>query len=180
MDIGGTLYELRTRRGLSQRELARRCGVANGTISLIESNAINPSVGLLRQIVDAFPMSLSEFFAFEQAEERKLFYKAAELRDIGGRGISLRQVGTSMNNRALQILNETYAPRTDTGKTMLQHKGEEGGVIVRGELEVTAGDQRAILGPGDAYYFDSNIPHRFRNIGNEPCHLISASTPPSF
>ncbi|KXV76246.1 helix-turn-helix domain-containing protein, partial [Acetobacter cerevisiae] len=65
MDIGGTLYALRTQRGLSQRELARRCGVANGTISLIESNAINPSVGLLRQIVHALPMNLSEFFAFD-------------------------------------------------------------------------------------------------------------------
>ncbi|ATJ89645.1 cupin domain-containing protein [Acetobacter tropicalis] len=180
MDVGGTLYALRMQRGLSQRELARRCGVANGTISLIESNAINPSVGLLRQIVNSLPMNLSEFFAFEHNEERKLFYRASELREIGGRGISYRQIGTNLNGRALQILNEVYAPRTDTGKTMLRHTGEEGGVIISGEIEVTVGDQREILGPGDAYYFDSNLPHRFRNIGTEPCHIVSAATPPSF
>ncbi|KXV73850.1 aldehyde dehydrogenase [Acetobacter malorum] len=180
MDVGGTLYALRTQRGLSQRELARRCGVANGTISLIESNAINPSVGLLHQIVHALPMNLSEFFAFEHLEERKLFYRASELREIGGKGISYRQIGTNLNGRALQMLDEVYAPRTDTGKTMLHHTGEEGGVVISGEIEVTVADQRAILGPGDAYYFDSNLPHRFRNIGKEPCHIVSAATPPSF
>lgn len=62
---------------------------------------------------------------------------------------------------------------------MLRHTGEEGGVIISGEIEVTVGDQREILGPGDAYYFDSNLPHRFRNIGTEPCHIVNAATPPS-
>jgi mannose-6-phosphate isomerase-like protein (cupin superfamily) len=42
------------------------------------------------------------------------------------------------------------------------------------------GDQRRVLGPGDAYYFDSRLPHRFRNIGEEVCEIVSACTPPSF
>jgi mannose-6-phosphate isomerase-like protein (cupin superfamily) len=48
---------------------------------------------------------------------------------------------------------------------MLTHDAEEGGVIIRGKLEVTVGDQVRVLGPGDAYYFDSRTPHRFRNAG---------------
>ena len=39
-------------RGLSQRELAKRAGVTNSTISLIESNGTNPSVGALKRILD--------------------------------------------------------------------------------------------------------------------------------
>lgn len=180
MDVGSTLYALRTQRGFSQRELARRCGVANGTISLIEANAINPSVGLLRQIVDALPMSLSDFFAFEQSEERKLFYRAQDLSEIGTNGISYRQIGSSLHGRALQILNEVYQPQTDTGPEPLQHEGEEGGVVVSGEIEVTVGEHTTILGPGDAFYFDSSRPHRFRNVGSQPCHLVTAATPPTF
>jgi len=42
------------------------------------------------------------------------------------------------------------------------------------------GEDVAVLGPGDAYYFDSREPHRFRNAGDTPCELISACTPPSF
>jgi mannose-6-phosphate isomerase-like protein (cupin superfamily) len=33
---------------------------------------------------------------------------------------------------------------------------------------------------GDAYYFKSSVPHRFRNLGREECEIVSASSPPTF
>jgi transcriptional regulator with XRE-family HTH domain len=38
LDIGERLRSLREEHGLSQRELATRAGLTNGTISLIEKN----------------------------------------------------------------------------------------------------------------------------------------------
>ena len=29
-------------------------------------------------------------------------------------------------------------------------------------------------GQGDAYYIDSRLPHRFQNVGEEECELVSA------
>ena len=55
-----------------------------------------------------------------------------------------------------------------------------GGIVLSGRLEVTVDDERRILGPGDAYYFESRRPHRFRCVGPVPCEVISACTPPSF
>ena len=49
-----------------------------------------------------------------------------------------------------------------------------------GRLEVTVDDERRILDPGDAYYFESRRPHRFRCVGGKPCEVISACTPPTF
>ncbi|HPE72850.1 MAG TPA: helix-turn-helix domain-containing protein, partial [Candidatus Competibacter sp.] len=43
-DLGTRLRAVREQYGLSQRELARRAGVTNGTISLIEQNKNSPSV----------------------------------------------------------------------------------------------------------------------------------------
>ena len=82
--------------------------------------------------------------------------------------------------RDLQMLAERKAPGADSGKVMLNHHGEDCGIVLRGQLEVTVGEDKTVLGPGDAYYFDSREPHRFRNIGDEPCELVSACTPPSF
>jgi transcriptional regulator with XRE-family HTH domain len=180
LDIGGRLRAIRLQHGLSQRQLARRAGIANATVSLIESNGINPSVGALKRILDSIPMGLSEFFALDDTKPQKLFYRQAELTEIGRDGISYRQVGAGLTDRTLQILSERYEPGADTGRILLSHAGEEGAVITRGRLEVFAGDEHAILGPGDAYYFDSTLPHRFRNPGNEVCELVSACTPPSF
>ena len=47
-------------------------------------------------------------------------------------------------------------------------------------VELTVGGTARILGPGEAYYFASQLPHRFRNVGREACEIISACTPPSF
>jgi mannose-6-phosphate isomerase-like protein (cupin superfamily) len=63
---------------------------------------------------------------------------------------------------------------------MLAHRGEEGGIVLKGRVEVTVGGNSRVLGPGEAYYFSSSLPHRFRNVGREPCEIISASTPPTF
>jgi transcriptional regulator with XRE-family HTH domain len=181
IDIGSRLKTVRLAAKLSQRELARRAGVTNATISLIEANQMNPSVGALKRVLDGLPMSLAEFFAFEETPApRKAFYAAEELVEVGKGKVSYRQVGADLRSRALQILVERYAPGADTGRVMLKHEGEEGGVVIRGRLEVTVADQVRVLGPGDAYYFESDQPHRFRNIGREPCELISACTPPTF
>lgn len=180
IDIGTRLRSLRLRQGLSQRELAKRAGVTNSTISLIESNRANPSVGALKRILDGLPVGLAEFFAFEPEAPRKAFYRADELVEIGKGRISFRQVGESMAGRALQILKERYEPGADTGKVPLSHDGEEGGIVLSGRLEVTVDDERRILGPGDAYYFESRRPHRFRCVGPSVCEVVSACTPPTF
>jgi transcriptional regulator with XRE-family HTH domain len=180
VDIGGRLRYLRMARDLSQRELAKRAGVTNSTISLIESNATNPSVGALKRITDAIPIGLAEFFSLEPDRPKQAFYTAEELTEIGKGPISYRQVGHNLFGRALQILKECYQPGADTGKVLLTHEGEEGGIVLSGRLEVTVEDERKILGPGDAYYFDSRRPHRFRCIGAAVCEVISACTPPSF
>ncbi|ABC94323.1 putative transcriptional regulator protein, MerR family (plasmid) [Rhizobium etli CFN 42] len=180
VDIGSRLRHLRIAHKLSQRELAKRTGVPNSTISLIESNASNPSVGALKRILDGIPIGLAEFFAFEPERPKKAFYAAQELVEIGKGAISYKQVGETLFGRSLQILKECYQPGADTGKIPLVHEGEEGGIVLSGRLEVTVDDERRILGPGDAYYFESRRPHRFRCVGPVPCEVISACTPPTF
>jgi transcriptional regulator with XRE-family HTH domain len=180
-DLGARLRAMRLMQGLSQRELAKRAGVSNAIISLMEQNRTSPSVGLLKKVLAGVPMSLGDFFADKLTPRGQVFYMARDLTEIAGRGgLSYRQVGRDLAGRALQILHESYAPGADTGETLLRHEAEEGGVLIRGHLEVTVGDQRRVLGPGDAYYFDSRLPHRFRNMGEEECEVVSACTPRSF
>jgi transcriptional regulator with XRE-family HTH domain len=179
IDVGSRLREVRERSGLSQRALAKRSRISNATISLIESGKLNPSVACLKRILDGVQMDLSTFFATEASRSEPVVYRESELVEIGRGKISYRQVGSELANRGMQILHERYAPGSDTGKVMLHHKGEEGGVVIRGHLELTIDGERHVLGPGDAYYFDSSRPHRFRNAGPEICEIVSACSPPS-
>lgn len=180
MELGMRLRYVRNRAGLSQRALAKKVGVPNSTISLIESGKMNPSVGALRKILQGIPIGLSEFFAVEPNPERSAFYSEDELTEIGRGGVSLRQVGNNLIGRTMMILKETYEIGADTGRITYGHEGEEGGIVISGRIEITVGDRRKVLGPGDAYYFDSRLPHRFRQMGPERCVLVSACSPPTF
>ena len=179
-DIGSRLKDIRTRLGMSQRHLARISGVANATISQIEAGRLNPTVSMLKKVLDGFPMSLAEFFADDYEVADRMFFRAEELTEIAEGGVSFRQVGANLRNRSIQLLKERYQPGASTGKHAITHEGEECGIVLSGRLEVTVADQTAVLRAGDAYYFKSDQPHRFRNPGNEPCELITACSPPSF
>jgi transcriptional regulator with XRE-family HTH domain len=180
-DIGNRLRMVRQIYGLTQRELARRAGVTNGAISLIEQNRVSPSISSLKKILDGIPLKLADFFTLNFSPSENVFFSAGELTEIAfGENISLRMVGRSIKDRALQMLFETYQPGADTGEAMLRHQGEECGIVVSGRITVTVGAQEKELAAGDAYYFRSDIPHRFRNLNDAPCTLISTNSPPSF
>lgn len=188
--MGERLRKLRTSNGLSQRKLAKMSGVTNGLISMIEQGQTSPSVASLKRILDAIPMTFSEFFSIEYPEESDVFFRKNQLREINplrvfrvdgesNKLVSLRQVGDA-SKHTLQMLHEVYAPGSDTGTEMYSHEAEEAGIIISGEIEITIGDKTQILKQGDAYIFDSRTPHRFKNSGDQECIIVSACTPPSF
>jgi transcriptional regulator with XRE-family HTH domain len=176
LDVGARLRTIRLHHGLSQRELARRAGVTNGLISLVEMNRVSPSVSSLKKLLDGIPMSLAEFFTGDFNKDTPVFYAPEDLLEIGNEEVSLRLVAAQRAGRQMTLLHERYAPGAQTGDEMLAHKGEEGGVVVKGRIELTVGSETRILGPGEA----SNLPHRFRNPGRETCELVSCGTPPTF
>ncbi|MFT5518915.1 MAG: mannose-6-phosphate isomerase-like protein (cupin superfamily), partial [Oceanospirillaceae bacterium] len=129
--------------------------------------------------LDGVPMSLQAFFVEEIPAQQQVFYKSHELPDMGSGKVAMRLVGYNHDPRSLSLLHETYPSGADTGVDMLQHEGEEAGIIISGSLEVTVSEQVTILHPGDGYYFTSSQPHRFRNLDDQPCVLVSVNNPAS-
>lgn len=178
--IGNRLTDLRNRRQLSIRLLAVRSGVSHSTISLIERDRISPTIDTLAAILDALGTTLAGFLSESDATQVTPFYRADDLPEIGrSDGISYKIIGLNYPSRRLQVLKESYRPGADTGGGLM-HSAEEAGYVIAGRIEVTVGEQTMILGPGDAYYFDSRQSHRFRNVGDTEAEIVSAITPPSY
>lgn len=178
IDVGAKLRSVRVAFGLSQRALARRAGVTNGLISLIEQNRVSPSVSSLKKVLDGVPMSMAEFFTLDEASAPQMYFGADELVEVGTEAVSQRLVAAARAGRQLSILHERYMPGAATADEMLAHRGEAGGLVIRGRIELTIGGSSRVLGPGDAYYFASQLPHRLRNVGREVCEIVSCVTPP--
>jgi|TARA_R110000772_G_scaffold129246_4_gene237348 transcriptional regulator with XRE-family HTH domain len=182
MDVGKKLKSIRLIRNISQRELAKRAGVTNSTISMIEKNSVSPSISSLQKVLNGIPISLVEFFTEEsnEAEIQQVVYTSDELIDIGSGDVHMHLVGKSFPNRQMTFLVESYPENADTGTEMLQNDAEEAGYILEGKIELTVGTDVFILNANDSYYFDNNKPHRFRNIFAGVCKIVSATTPANF
>jgi transcriptional regulator with XRE-family HTH domain len=188
--IGDRLVELRSAHYLTQRELARRSGVPNAVISVIERNQSSPSVDTLRRILEPLGVTLAEFFepGEPKGERKGPFFRAGDLTVLTRtftknidraktRLIQLEQVG-SAHLYGLQLMRETYLPGADSGLTTLRHAAATAGLLVKGQLQVTVGDDTATLEAGDGYIFDGRIRHRFRNASAQATIVITASSPP--
>lgn len=179
--IGTRLRELRRRRNLGVREVALRSGISHSSISLIERDRMSPSVDTLSAILDALGTTLTGFFSdLNSTVRHSPFYEAGEWVEIGkAQTVSYRMLGMNHPNRQILMLHETYAVGADTGEPF-SHSAQEAGTVLRGAVEVTVGDESRVLKAGDGYYFDSRMPHRFRNVANEPSTVLSAVTPPTY
>ncbi|WP_286240076.1 cupin domain-containing protein [Neptuniibacter halophilus] len=179
MEVGDRLKKIREIYGLSQRELAKRVGLTNSTISSIERNSVSPSIASLKKILSGIPMTITEFFTVDLEDKKKVVYRADELIDMGSDGVEWKLVGRPDGPRALALLIETFAPGADTGTELMEHEGEEAGTVIEGKIEIVVGGESYLLNEGDSYTFPTNIPHRFRNRSNKRCRIVSAHTPPS-
>lgn len=180
MDVGKRLKEVREMYGLSQRELAKRVGLTNSTISMIERDAVSPSISSLKRILEGVSLSVTEFFTLEIPTESQVVFKKDTLVDIGSDGVSLSLVGANKADSQLAFMIEQYQPGASTGDDMVTHIGEEAGTVVEGSIEITVAGQTYKLTKGDSYKFSTRLPHKFKNSSKKVCKIISAHTPPTF
>jgi len=188
-DIGSRLREEREHAKLSQRELARRLGVSASLISQIESGQSKPSVSTLYAIVTELGVSLDYVFRVHEDELGVAQAVGAESEgDMVGRpvvrpeerhtieldsGVVWERL-TSHLHEDVDFLHVIY----DVGGSsapddrLMRHPGREYGYVLSGRLGVQLGFERHELEAGDSIAFDSTMPHRLWNLGDEAVHGI--------
>jgi mannose-6-phosphate isomerase-like protein (cupin superfamily) len=132
-------------------------------------------------MLDALGTTLVGFFNdVQQSVPYSPFYSEDDLIEIGDvESVSYLMIGMNHPNRQILMLRETYAVDGDTGEPFT-HTAQEAGFVLSGKIEVTVGKISKVLTAGQGYYFDSQLPHRFRNVGKTKAEVISAVTPPTF
>jgi DNA-binding XRE family transcriptional regulator/mannose-6-phosphate isomerase-like protein (cupin superfamily) len=186
--LGTRLRVERERRGLSLRELARRLEVSPSLVSQIETGKTQPSVRTLYAIVTELGVSLDELFApagdhgpsgsvpgrsrvddvpppvgfgrVQRAADRDVI-------DLGS-GVRWERL-TTWNDRDVEFLYAIYEAGGSSSPdgSLMRHNGRELGIVLSGQLGVKVGFEDTVLGPGDSIAFDSTIPHRLHNDGDE-------------
>ena len=180
VEIGEKIRRLRLQRGLTQEELADRCELSKGFISLLERDLTSPSIATLTDILECLGSDLPAFFS-EQKDEKLVFteddtYVKEDTEQLKG---SIRWlVPTAQKNQMEPILVEMEAGG-DTGEDD-PHEGEEFGYVLSGAVQIVLGERVVRARKGESFYFRPTEPHKLTNPGKTPARFLWVSTPPSF
>ncbi|MET9432478.1 MULTISPECIES: XRE family transcriptional regulator [unclassified Streptomyces] len=178
--LARNLKRWRGERGFTLDALAARSGVSRGMIIQIEQARTNPSVGTTVKLADALGISITTLLDYERGPHVRLVPEEQAVRmwstDKGSRTTLL--VGTEARG-PLELLSWTLMPgdgyASDPhpgGTTELLH-------VTAGELTLVVDAVEHRLPAGTSAVFESNVPHAYRNDGEEPVEMTMAvSVPP--
>jgi transcriptional regulator with XRE-family HTH domain len=174
MALGHRLRVLREAFGLSQRELAKRAGVTNSNISMIEQGQISPSVQSLSKILDAFPISLAEFFSCNLISNQSPVVRAKDMSSYTSmEGILIQQLDQNGLTGQVQVSRLCFPARVANGmKSAVQ---DIAGWVLSGELDLHLATQVYKVRKGDGFYIKREHIYKFANTQLEMVELIVAS-----
>jgi len=178
MEIGKEIKRLRLQRGLTQEELADRCELSKGFISLLERDLTSPSIATLMDILESLGSDLKTFFSKTGDEklvfgEDDIFVKEDE---EGIRGSIRWLVPSAQKNQMEPILVE-LGPGGETVEDD-PHEGEEFGYVLKGEISIKIGNEIYRAKAGESFCY---IPDKTHYITSKKgAEILWVSTPPSF
>jgi transcriptional regulator with XRE-family HTH domain len=183
--LGAAIRAERKKAGRTLQDVAKEADFSISYLSQIERNLLTPSVSTLKRIADVLHIpagqlmfagahngSVPSLVTVVRRKERKRL-------SFPGSNIEYELLTPDMRRRS-SLLWVTAPPGSDSGVASFSHEGEDGVLVLKGELEVEIGSVWHKLKAGDTVYFNAGLPHRWRNPGTVNAEAIWLSTPPSF
>ncbi len=171
-EIAIRLQQVRKIYGLSQRELAKRAGVTNSSVSMIEQGRVSPSLSSLEKLLKGIPMSLKDFFSIDLDDSTRCFFRGYQMFSSTDKQVDYYRLACDEDDQRSQLSYEVYTPGSDTGAAMLVDRGRSSGFVVQGELNVIINSQAETLEAGDGFIVEPGHPYRFRNISEAKAILV--------
>ncbi len=180
--VGVNIKRLRDDQGLTLRVLAKKLGISASFLSQVESGKASPSLSTLKSIADALSTTIGSLIGESQKIVDDPIVRASDRKHVqeAGKGINLYLLTSRDPNKQMEPLLFKLKEGATSGGRSYKHFGQEFVLVLRGSIEVMLNDMTYILKKGDSIYFNSSVPHAFKNIGKEEAEAVWVVTPPSF
>lgn len=174
--LGTNLRARRDEQGISLSELARRSGIAKGTLSQLESGAGNPTIETVFSLSNALGVPVSSLLAEQRAAEL-VVVRGAEVDVLRGEAVDLRMLRRVETTGGLvEVYDQQVRPGAVQRST--GHPGTEHTVVISGSLRITAHGRSQELGPGDYVAIQAQGPHQYEAVDGLVKSVLLLEYPP--
>jgi transcriptional regulator with XRE-family HTH domain/KaiC/GvpD/RAD55 family RecA-like ATPase len=177
INLGIRLKQLRSKRGLSQTEMARLIGVTPSSISQFESNQIYPSLPALLKMAEVLSVQINAFFQDSEDVSPQVVYLASEavevkLTDLPNESVHAKLLTPIEYEPKAEPYLIEIPPNQKVPAHFFIHKGEELGYLLSGKLHLKLKKAAYTVNPGDVIHLTSEIPTRWENPGPTSARLL--------
>ena len=183
-NLGDKVKGLRKKLGMTQKELAGQVGLTPSFISQLEKNLISPSLDSLLKLSEKLNTQ-PNFFLMERQDGplQKMVIKPDERQDVQLQGVkagdsTLQLLVSDTLNRRMEPYLLTLRKGAKVEGHFFNHRGDEFGYVMEGELEAEIQGEKKILKQGDSIYIGPTAPGKWANMGKGEVVLLWVLSPP--
>ncbi|MEW6265751.1 MAG: cupin domain-containing protein [Thermodesulfobacteriota bacterium] len=176
--LGERVKTIREQKGLSLADVASRTGFEESFLGKIESGEVSPPLGDLIKLGRALGLKMGYFisggetktYTVVRSGERQKVARRASSQDKAY-GYTYMSLAPGKANRQMEPFLITLEPAPS--EELSSHEGQEFIFIMSGKMEAILDRDRIVLEPGDAIYYDSNVPHLVRCVDGPSTQILA-------
>ena len=187
MNIGIMVKDLRTKKNMTLRELAKKTNLSIGYLSQLERSLTSVAVDTLKDIAYALEVDLNYFLNVSNESRENIIHSYEQrISFIESEHYIHSYLSRDLSNNSLFPELITLLPAFDNSKkekekeTTFSHKAEEFIYVLEGILTVNYSGNIANMYPGDSFLFKSTVTHNWYNATNQLTKILVVHYPNPF
>jgi transcriptional regulator with XRE-family HTH domain len=177
--LGAKIRRARRDRDMTLEALAEASGTSVAHLSRLESGERQPSLDGLLRLAFGLGVPFDELFGEPEEPGPGTVVRGAEAPFYESWALRFQPLMPEAGPEGLTAVKVVFpADRVDTEHHDHEHGGQEWLYMLKGRLRLTLGNERTVLEPGDAAFFDARLRHRFEVFSEEDAEVLMVSCVP--
>ncbi|MCM8776206.1 MAG: XRE family transcriptional regulator [Candidatus Omnitrophica bacterium] len=178
-NLGQRIRKLRKEKNITLIEIAKQTGIAQATLSRIETGVMTGTVESHEKIAEALGIGLAELYSgidrrYDQIShtkdtERKITYH--------GKNVQIELLTRESSKKKITPLLVTLQGGSETQRESTERGVEKFVYLLEGEIKAKVDKEEYLLKPGESLYFDASLPHQFINDKQKVARVLLAVSP---
>ena len=180
LKLGSKIRELRLKKNYTLQDVAAKTGLSKPFLSQIENDHVVPPVATLLKVARAFNVGLAHFFQDEVGSDKIAITRHNERIRVEKRphhrkgevNYVYETLETKKTNKQMEPFLVEFPVQDSSEMVFMNHDGEEFLHVLEGTLEFRSVSRVEVLESGDSIYFESDLSHSFRCLGEKAARAI--------
>ena len=178
-NLGQRIRKLRKEKGITLVEIAKKTGVAQATLSRIETGSMSGTVESHERIAEALGVGLAELYSGVDRRYDQIAHTKEQDRKVThhGRSVQVELLTSESSKKKITPLLITLQGGSQTTREHNERGVEKFLYLLDGEVKVRVDKDEHVLKTGETLYFDASLPHQIANEKQKTARVLASVSP---